>query len=122
MENALFIAGNVASSKNGRLFGGRVSSKSCQKYYKESKAAWSDIKNKTWFLNCLKGKVTPYRIEFTFVRSSKRRFDYINPCQTVQDLMVKAGWLIDDNSSYINPSFGEAQYDKDNPGVWIKVL
>ena len=124
MKNSLFIPGNVASSKNGRVFarGRSLPSKSCQKYYKESKESWACPKNKKWFLDQIKGKTAPYRIEFTFIRSSKRRFDYINPCQTVQDLMVKAGWLEDDNSSYIIPSFGIAGYDKDNPGVWIKVL
>lgn len=124
MKEAIFIKGNVASSKNGRQWTGRrsVASKSCQKYYKISKDEWACPINKKKFLAMCKGKTAPYNVEFTFVRDSKRRFDYINPCQTVQDLMVKAGWIEDDNSNFIKPSFGDYQYDKENPGVYIRVL
>ena len=44
-------------------------------------------------------------------------FDYINPAQTVQDLMVKNEWIEDDNANYIIPRFEEFTYDKENPGV-----
>ena len=121
---AIFIKGNVASSKNGRQWTGKrsVASKSCQKYYKVSKDEWACPINKAKFLAGLKDKTAPYQVEFKFVRDSRRRFDYINPCQTVQDLMVKAGWLVDDNSDYIIPVFAPYEYDKENPGVYIRVL
>ena len=124
MINAIFIKGNVASSKNGRRnFRKRsLPSIACEKYYKISKEEWEDAENKKKFLAMCKGKTAPYTVEFTFVRDSKRRFDYINPCQTVQDLMVKQGWIEDDNSAYLKPCFGDAQYDKVNPGVYIRVI
>ena len=124
MKNTIFVPGEVASSKNGRTFarGRSLPSKSCQKYYKASKSFWEDTANRDWFLSCLKGKSIPYRIEFTFIRGSKRRFDLINPLQTVQDLMVKSGWLVDDNADILLPSFGLYKYEKGGAGVWITVL
>lgn len=124
MKNAIFIRGNVASSKNGRRNFKRRSlpSVACEKYYKISEDDWSCPLNKKKFLAMIKGKTAPYKVEFTFVRDSKRRFDYINPCQTVQDLMVKKGWIEDDNANYIIPYFAPYQYDKTNPGVYITVL
>lgn len=63
----------------------------------------------------------PLKVEFTFYRSSKRKFDYINPAQTVQDLMVKYGWIEDDNAEYLIPSFAQYEYDKEHPGVLIMI-
>ena len=70
----------------------------------------------------LKGKKKPYNIEFTFYRKTKRKFDYINAAQIVQDLMVKHGWIDDDNCTEMKPYFGNYVHQKDNPGVFIKVL
>ena len=64
----------------------------------------------------------PAKISFTFVRGTKHKFDYINPAQTVQDDMVKAGWIEDDNAEFILPVFIQYTYDKQNPGVWIEIL
>jgi hypothetical protein len=40
----------------------------------------------------------------------------------VQDDMVKAGWIEDDNAEFILPVFEQYTYDKSNPGVWIEIL
>ena len=53
---------------------------------------------------------------------TKRKFDYINAAQIVQDLMVKHGWIDDDNCTEMKPYFGNYVHQKDNPGVFIKVL
>jgi hypothetical protein len=90
------------------------------KYIKDTKKDW--VSNRTLFESFIKNKQAPYQVKFTFIRSSRRRFDYINPCQTVQDLMVKYNYIEDDNCDCILPSFGEYGYDKDNPGVIIEVL
>jgi Holliday junction resolvase RusA-like endonuclease len=89
-------------------------------YYKNSKQDWMDNKDK--FLEMLKGKRKPYKIEFTFVRNSRRKFDYINPAQTVQDMMVKYGYLEDDNVTIMIPFFGKYSVDKEGAGVYIRVL
>ncbi len=121
-ENYVFIPGNTPSSKNGRIWTGSFSigSKVTMEYYKNSKQDWMDNKDK--FLEMLKGKRKPYKIEFTFVRNSRRKFDYINPAQTVQDMMVKYGDLEDDNVTIMIPFFGKYSVDKEGAGVYIRVL
>ena len=126
MPRGIFIPGNVPSSKNGRRWTGRyfIVSKQTQRYYKNSKSYW--VENKKEFHKLLKGKDSqnkkPYRISFNFVRKSRHKFDYINPAQTIQDQMVKFGWITDDNADEMIPIFLEFEYDKDNPGVYINVL
>ena len=118
----IFIAGNVPSSKNGKRWTGKylIHSKTVMNYIKNTKEDW--INNKEKFEELIKDKEMPYKIEFTFIRNSRRKFDYINPCQTVQDLMVKYGYIQDDNCDCIIPSFGEYTYNKEESGVIIKVL
>ena len=120
--NSIFIPGNTPSSKNSQQWTGRylVKSKTTQRYVKDSK--WHYATNKKEFKKMLKGKNKPYNIEFTFYRKTKRKFDYINAAQIVQDLMVKHGWIDDDNCTEMKPYFGNYVHQKDNPGVFIKVL
>ena len=81
----IFIAGNVPSSKNGKRWTGKylIHSKTVMNYIKNTKEDWINNENK--FKELIKDKEVPYEIEFTFLRNSRRKFDYINPCQTVQD-------------------------------------
>ena len=118
----IFIAGNVPSSKNSKVWTGKylVHSKTVRNYIKKTKYDW--IENRELFEQLTKDKEMPYKVEFTFIRNSKRKFDYINPCQTVQDLMVQYEYIQDDNCDCMIPSFGEYKYDKENSGVIIKVL
>ena len=90
--NSIFIPGNVPSSKNGKQWTGRI--------LINSKATRAYIKNSTEFY----------------------KFDYINPTQTIHDVMVKFNWLKDDNCEEIIPIFEEYSYNKENPGVIIKIL
>ena len=118
----IFIAGNVPSSKNSKVWTGKylVHSKTVMKYIKNTKEDWISKKQK--FKELVKDKEMPYRIEFSFIRGTKHKFDYINPCQTIQDLMVQYDYIQDDNCNCLLPSFGEYTYNKENPGVIIKVL
>lgn len=122
MKDTIFIPFNTPSSKNGRRYvrGRSIGSPSTEKYYKLSLPYWIDYKDA--FKKLLKDKSMPYRIELQFVRGSKRKFDYINPAQTIQDQMVKHKWLEDDNMEQMIPSFAPYTYDKENPGCYIKVL
>ncbi len=63
----------------------------------------------------------PLRVEFTFIRATKHSFDYCNACQTCEDIM-KGHWIPDDSADYIIPSFKPYRYDKEMPGVIIKLL
>lgn len=117
-----FIPGNVPSSKNSKQWTGRylVMSKTMKRYVKETADFWAlhaaDFKRQSANLP------RPLRVEFTFIRDSRRKFDYVNPLQTVQDLMVEYGWLEDDNCEVIIPSFAPYSYDKLHSGVIIRLL
>lgn len=68
------------------------------------------------------GLVYPLSVEFTFIRSSHRRFDYCNACQTIEDLMVKYDWITDDSADHLIPVFKPYEYNKEVPGVKIKLI
>ena len=117
----IFIAGNVPSSKNSKRWTGKmlINSKTVMNYIKATKSQY--VRNRDKFLEMTAGLEYPVVVSFKFIRGSRHKFDYINPAQTVQDLMVKNEWIEDDNANYIIPSFEEFEYDKENPGVQIKV-
>ena len=117
----IFIAGNVPSSKNSKRWTGKmlINSKTVMKYIKDTDMQYKTFK--TDFKKLIAGKELPVIVSFKFIRGTSHRFDYVNPAQTVQDLMVKNKWIEDDNANFIIPSFEEFEYDKENPGVQIKV-
>ncbi len=116
-----FIPGNVPSSKNSKQWTGRflVMSKTMKTYVKNTADFWAlyaaDFREKT------KDLPKPLRVEFQFVRDSRRKFDYINPAQSVQDLMVEYGWIDDDNCDEIVPVFEPYKYDPSGSGVFISI-
>lgn len=116
------IPGNTPSSKNSRVYTGKhfIASKATRKWVAETQTAFEEQKDN--FLKELSNYSAPYYIEFKFIRGSRHKFDYINPAQTVQDAMVKHGWLEDDNCTVMIPVFSEYEYDKENPRVEIKIL
>ena len=123
MENKKwFIPGSVPSSKNGRRWTGKyfIASKTVVNYRKITKEYYEKYAKD--FKKELAKHDMPAKISFTFVRGTRHKFDYINPAQTVQDDMVKAGWIEDDNAEFILPVFIQYTYDKNNPGVWIEIL
>lgn len=117
-----FIPGNVPSSKNGRRWTGKyfIASKATMTYRKDTKSYYEDYAAP--FKEELAKYEFPVKIGFTFYRGSRHKFDYLNPAQTVQDDMVKAGWIEDDNAEFIIPAFEQYSYDKENPGVSIEIL
>ena len=117
-----FIPGNVPSSKNGRRWTGKyfISSKATAKYRKDTKQYY--VKLRKSFRKQLAKLELPVKISFKFIRGSRHKFDYINPAQTVQDDMVKHHWIDDDNCENILPVFEPYEYDKENPGVEIKLI
>ena len=89
-------------------------------YRKNTKSYYADYAEE--FKKALANCELPVYIEFEFIRSTKHKFDYINPAQTVQDDMVKHGWIEDDNADNMVPVFAKYSYDKKNPGVIIRLL
>tara|TARA_Y100001937_G_scaffold108635_1_gene152462 strand:+ start:3152 stop:3553 length:402 start_codon:yes stop_codon:yes gene_type:complete len=120
-QNKWFIPGNVPSSKNSRRWTGKyfIASKTVMKYRKDTAKYYKK------FTESFQEEVAKYKapvfVHFTFIRGTKHKFDYINPAQTVQDDMVKHGWMEDDNCEFIVPCFNAYKYDKNNPGVIIEI-
>ena len=116
-----FIPGNVPSSKNSRRWTGKyfIASKTVMKYRKETEKLFKA--NTVSFHKEFSKYELPVYVHFTFIRGTRHKFDYINPAQTVQDDMVKHGWIEDDNCEFIIPCFEEYKYDKENPGVIIEI-
>jgi hypothetical protein len=122
MKNRIFIPGDVPSSKNGRVWTGRffVEKNAVKKYKKFSESAWRD--NTDVFLKMIEGKEPPYSVNFKFIRGTRRKFDYINMLQTVQDLMVKNDWIEDDNFTFLIPVIEVCEYCKESPGIYINAI
>lgn len=116
----IFIESNVPSSKNSKVWTGKflVWSKAAQNYRKATKQQW--IENKELFISQI--YEYPIKVSFKFVRGTKHKFDYINPLETLFDLMVEYKWIEDDNADIIIPVFEKYEYDKDKPGVYITIL
>tara|TARA_Y100001973_G_C5166418_1_gene316434 strand:- start:618 stop:1004 length:387 start_codon:yes stop_codon:yes gene_type:complete len=116
-----WIPGNVPSSKNSRRWTGKyfIASKTVMNYRKLTDKDYK--KHAASFTKELSKYQLPVYVHFTFVRGTRHKFDYINPCQTVQDDMVKHKWIEDDNCEYIIPCFEKYTYNKKNPGVLIEI-
>jgi Holliday junction resolvase RusA-like endonuclease len=122
-EDYLFwISTNTPSSKNGRRWTGTyfIASKQTAKWRKETQYEWSG--QAIWFQYVTSVLDKPLRIEMTFHRKTRRKFDYNNVCQTIQDEMVTHSWIIDDNADEVKPSFGDYVFDPKYPGVVIRVI
>ncbi len=117
----IFISGATPSSKNSKMWTGRflIASKATQKWRKDTENEW--IEGAAKFREEFDKREKPVKVNFRFVRGSKHKFDYVNPLQTVLDEMVKYEWISDDNSDVIIPVFDKYEYNKQNPGVWIKL-
>lgn len=126
-KNIFFIKHNVASSKNGKMWTGSrfIASKSTREWRENSRQCWEDNKDK--FKEQLVGLKKPYIVGYHFVRNSKRRYDWANPVNSMQDEMVKYSYLDDDNVTEMFPIplsiDGEfTSYDRNNAGVYMKIF
>lgn len=124
MHNMIFIEGSFPSFKNSKQYTGKyfVMSKTVQKYLKQYEYQWETIPDD--FKNI---ESYPIVVGIHIVRGTKHRYDWHNGVQGVADLMVKHGWIPDDNMDYFMPSPMKVDdkwysYSKDNPGVYLKIL
>ena len=131
----IFIPENVPALKNSKkiitlgkrcpvckkgAYSSLVPSSRVEKWRRDTKPFW--LKHKAEFLSDLEQIELPAEVAFIFVRGSRHKFDYTNALDTVQDEMVKHGWLEDDNADCIIPVIEPYRYDKELPGVFIEVL
>jgi Holliday junction resolvase RusA-like endonuclease len=126
MENntvAIFFIGiNVPSSKNSLMVTNTSTfyNELVTNYKKYTEIQWAG--QRLEFLEATVLLPRPLHIEFTFIRKTRRIFDYVNPQQAVQDEMKHYGWIEDDNCNILKPYFGDYIYDKEFHGVLIRVL
>lgn len=118
-DDFIFISGNVPSSKNSNQWTGRflVKSKTCQTYIRNSSTQYIDFRDH--FIKLFGNNNKTINVKLYFVRATRHRFDYINVCQIIADLMVKNFWITDDSADYFNPSFLGYCYNKTDSGVFI---
>lgn len=95
------------------------------RYVKDSKDEWEA--NKDVFFRMSYNRKKPLKVGLHFVRGSRHKFDFVNPTQTIQDLMRKYGWIDDDNCDEMLPfpmliDDSYYSYSKEKPGVYISLL
>jgi len=126
MNNWFFIPGNTPSLKNSKRIVGRgkfkklIPSERHEAYEKETKVFYDNHSYE--FCDEASNHTKPLNIAFYFVRDSRRKFDYTNAIDTVQDLIVKNGWIEDDNCTEMKPVIAGYHVDKENPGVYISII
>ena len=144
----IFLPGNVPSLKNSKIATtiGKGSnkrvillpSKTVKKYLKalgikkySAKGTVQEYANRpnlfreavgSYFDGCQ----VPAVVKFFFIRGSHRIFDFHNAVQIVADLLVAHEFIEDDDMEHFIPmpmlvSGKWYDYDKDAPGVWIKI-
>lgn len=154
----IFIPGNVPSMKNSKVKTSRgiFNSPTVSKYIRSlgiqsfnsskkivkgyvSKDRPNIIENlRKDFLSMMKDKSYPIILGFHHVRSTKRKFDFSNSVEIIQDLLTAHDFIEDDNVHYLFPSVmsidGELptpdnirttnwySVDKNNPGVYLKIF
>jgi len=122
----IFIPGNVPSLKNSKRIikcGGMsrlVPSKAHEDYVKA--VEWELKAKGLAFRRMAQGLPKPLYVLLRFIRNSRHKFDFTNATDTVQDLIVNAGWIDDDNVTEMIPFYAGYAYDKENPGVYISIL
>ncbi len=134
--DSIWIPGEVYSSKNNN----RIFAKSVKKSkwllngkpvkpfitcsaavsrYKEEKLGYY-IANREKFLKMTENKPFPLYVYFQFIRRTRGRWDFNNMTELVQDMMVMAGWIPDDDEKHLIPVYKKSQLGN-KPGVMISV-
>ena len=113
---------NIPSSKNGKMIvrGHLFNNPRVQEFYKYASEKISEFSDK--FKEEISENSFPIFLHVKFYRDSKRRWDFINPLETIQDMLVKNKLIPDDSVEYLIPVYEKFEYDKNNPGVefWIE--
>ena len=124
----IILPGELYSSKNGQQI---IYSKKKQRLMVIKKAVARQqeyslnvllMANKKEWDKMVEGKNFPLKVGFYLYRQTRRRFDCCNIIQGLQDAMVKAQYLPDDNASYLTPVFLGWEVDSKNPRCEVCVL
>tara|TARA_R110000822_G_scaffold302649_2_gene426982 strand:+ start:31822 stop:32250 length:429 start_codon:yes stop_codon:yes gene_type:complete len=141
----IFIEGNVPSSKNSKVKTSRgiFHSKTVVKYLRSLGVQGFSVSKKEVrgyktrpnkfealresFKEQIGEKKYPIRVGFHFIRGTRHKCDFHNAVQIVADLMVAHDFIEDDNMDCFLPfplkiKGAYHSYDKERPGVMIKIL
>lgn len=123
---SITIYGELYSSKNSKrivYFGNKPALISSKAYLSSIKPIERQlILNKYKWLKEIENASKPLKIGFFLYRKTKRAFDWLNIGQGISDLMVKCGWLEDDNVNEYIPVFCGWDIDKNNPRTEIFLI
>lgn len=112
----------IKTVQGGRQIPSTTTSKRFKDYVSVTKKYWETFGIE--FRSAVnKLKLTPpLVVEFTFIRSTLQKVDYVGPLESVQDIMQDFGWIENDDYFNLKPILGDMEVDKNNPGVRIKLL
>lgn len=120
------IYGELYSSKNSKRivrFGNRPALIPSKAYLGSIKPIEQQlVLNRYKWQKEIENASKPLKIGFFLYRKTKRAFDWLNIGQGISDLMVKCGWLQDDNVNEYIPVFCGWKVDKNNPRTIIFLL
>lgn len=158
LPNTIFIPGNVPSLKNSKVKTSRgiFMSPTVSKYIRtlgiqKFNSRKQEVKgyvdpsrpnifemHRAHFASMLAGKGKPIFIGYHQVRNSKRKFDFSNSVEIIQDLLTAHNFIEDDNVEFVFPipmtidgrlpiegkirDHKWYSVDKENPGVYLKVF
>lgn len=98
-----------------------IKSKTVREYDKNYGYQYFDPENIKKFKKMTEHEIKPLKIGLYFIRDSRRKFDYVNIAQYPLDMMVKNGWIDDDNAEEVIPIFLGYKVDKLKSGMIIKI-
>ena len=74
------------------------------------------------WLNDITPITEPVNIEYTFYRADRRKVDLVNLEEAMNDILVRAGVVGDDNYTIVaGHDYSRVRYDKDNPRTEIRI-
>lgn len=137
----IFIAGQIPSLKNSKAMG-KFPSKTVKKWLRTfGISSYNSRRKEVNFFKTIpkiynfkelcspieKYKKYPIKLGFHFVRKTKAEWDFNNCNHILTDLMTAFDILPDDSVQYILPFPLEIDgeywsYDKDNPGVILRII
>lgn len=119
-----FTGLNVPSSKNSKIWTGKIliKSKLCQRYIKWAEPLFKANKP-LWESQMQKVEQLPIKVEYYFYRDSKRHWDLINILQIIADIMQAEGYLENDDTAHFIPYYaGEEVVKKDKAGFKMRII
>lgn len=120
MTKRIVLNGDPRTKKNSQRIvvapnGSRFIKPSAQ-YEQYEKACLWQLKGKRW------GLQGPLNVKAVYYMATRRRVDLCNLLEATCDILVKAGVIVDDNSSVVAAHDGSrVRYDKENPRVEITI-